>query len=107
REKRQRGTSPAKLSAWKPYQVTHSETRPALSSPKTLFNLVPCNQGLEVAFAKFAGSAPDVTAFAKNAGPQALRIDYLAEGARLAFYTPDFLVHGNEGNYYLVETKGR
>lgn len=84
-----------------------SESRPTVSSPKTLFNLVPCNQGLEVAFSKFVGASPDVVAFAKNAGPQALRIDYLSGGTRLAFYTPDFFVHGCDNNYYLVETKGR
>jgi type III restriction enzyme len=61
---------------------------------------------LEVAFAKFVSSAPDVTSFAKNAGPQALRIDYLAAGSRLAFYTPDFFVRTNGGSF-LVETKGR
>jgi len=51
--------------------------------------------------------AKDVAAFAKNAGPQCLRIDYLASGARLAFYTPDFFVRTKDGNYYLIETKGR
>jgi type III restriction enzyme len=87
--------------------VTHSESSPTVSSPKTLFNLVPCNQGLEVAFSKFVGASPDVVAFAKNAGPQSLRIDYLSGGTRLAFYTPDFFVHGSDNNYFLVETKGR
>jgi type III restriction enzyme len=36
-----------------------------------------------------------------------LRIDYLANGDRLAFYTPDFFVRTVDGHYYLVETKGR
>jgi type III restriction enzyme len=90
-----------------PYQVTHSESRSAVSSPKTLFNLVPCNHGLEVAFSKFVGGFPDVIAFAKSAGPQSLRIDYLSGGTPLAFYTPDFFVHGSDNNYCLVETKGR
>jgi len=106
-EKRERAGEPSLLSGWKPYQVTHSESRPTVNSAKTLFNLVPCNQGLEVAFSKFVGGSSDVIAFAKNAGPQALRIDYLSGGARLAFYTPDFFVHGLDNNYYLVETKGR
>lgn len=69
--------------------------------------MVPCNQGLEVAFSKFVGASPDVIAFAKNAGPQSLRIDYLSGGRRLAFYTPDFFVHRSDNDYYLVETKGR
>ena len=73
----------------------------------TLFNLVPCNRNLEVSVTSFLTKAPDVAAFAKNAGPQALRIDYLASGSRLAFYTPDFFVRSRSGDCYLVETKGR
>jgi type III restriction enzyme len=107
REHRAPAAPAMRLSGWKPFQATHSETHPAVPSASTLFNLVPCNRQLEVAFAKFATSASDVAAFAKNAGPQALRIDYLASGSRLAFYTPDFFVRTRDGNHYLVETKGR
>lgn len=98
---------PTLLSRWKPFQVTHSERRPTLEAKSTLFNLVPCNRELEVASTKFFDRAPDVAAFAKNAGPQCLRVDYLAAGGRLAFYTPDFFVRTKAGHYYLVETKGR
>lgn len=68
---------------------------------------MPCNRELETAFTNYADRAPDVAAFAKNAGPQCLRIDYLAGGGRLAFYTPDFFVRASEEHYYLIETKGR
>ena len=51
---------------WKPFQVTHSENRPTVASPLTQFNLVPCNQGLEVAFTKFVSPAPDMTSFARS-----------------------------------------
>jgi type III restriction enzyme len=98
---------PKSLNVWKPFQVTLSERRPALEAAKTLFNLVTCNRELEVAVAKFCDRAPDVAAFAKNAGSQCLRVDYLAHGDRLAFYTPDFFVRTLDGHYYLVETKGR
>ncbi|GAP22633.1 DEAD/DEAH box helicase family protein [Leptolinea tardivitalis] len=92
---------------WRPFQVTSSELHPTLLAARTPFNLVPCNRQLEVAFARFADRSEDVAAFSKNAGPQALRIDYLASGNRLAFYTPDFFVRLTDGNYLLVETKGR
>jgi len=95
------------LVSWKPYQVTHSERHPVLEAGKTLFNLVPCNRELEVAMTKFLERASDVAAFAKNGGPQCLRIDYLGGAGQLAFYTPDFFVRATQGNYYLVETKGR
>lgn len=106
-EERAPAGPPVNVSGWKAYQATHSERRPALEAKHTLFNLVPCNRELEVAFARFADNAPDVAAFAKNAGPQCLRIDYLGTGQRLAFYTPDFMVRAKDGTCYLVETKGR
>ncbi len=106
-ESRLAAAAPKSLNTWKPYQVTLSERRPALEAAKTLFNLVTCNRELEVAVAKFCDRAPDVVAFAKNAGSQCLRVDYLAQGDRLAFYTPDFFARALDGHYYLIETKGR
>ncbi len=99
--------SPSSLASWKAYQVTTSERRPVRKAERTVFNLVPCNRTLESAFVELAEKASDVTAFAKNAGPQCLRIDYLSDGMRLAFYTPDFFVRILSGHYYLIETKGQ
>ena len=56
---------------------------------------------------QFLDHAPDVKAFCKNAGPQALRIDYLSQKRRLALYTPDFMARLNRKEYVLIETKGR
>ena len=98
---------PVPLSTWKPFQVTVSERHPVHQSPRTIFNLIPCNRSLETAFVEQCNRAADVAAFAKNAGPQSLRIDYLAQGIRLAFYSPDFFVRANSGTHYLVETKGQ
>lgn len=106
-EVRTPGGESTRLSKWRPFQATHGERRPALEANKTLFNLVPCNRELEVAFAKYADRASDLAAFAKNAGPQCLRIDYIGTGGNLAFYTPDFFVRTTDGRCYLVETKGR
>lgn len=98
---------PKKVSGWKPFQVTHSQHQPAIPAKRTLFNLVPCNRELEVAMASFLDKATDVVAFCKNAGPQALRLDYVTDASRLAFYTPDFIARSAEGKYWLIETKGR
>ena len=106
-EKRRAQGEPKLLRHWKPYQATFSERRPVERAGRTLFNLVPCNQSLEVAMTSFLDNAPDVSAFAKNAGPQALRIDYLSTNQRLAFYTPDFFARMEDSAYALVETKGR
>lgn len=51
--------------------------------------------------------APDVAAFCKNAGPEAVRIDYQTHAGRLAHYTPDFLMLLDSGKYVMLETKGR
>jgi type III restriction enzyme len=99
--------APIAVSTWRPFQVTVSERRPVAQSPRTIFNLVPCNRSLETAFVELCSRASDVAAFAKNAGPQCLRIDYLSDGTRLAFYTPDFFVRTADGANYLVETKGQ
>ena len=98
---------PTKVGSWKPFQVTHSQNQPAIPAKRTLFNLVPCNRELEVAMASFLDKARDITSFCKNAGPQALRLDYVTDASRLAFYTPDFIARSGDGKYWLIETKGR
>ncbi len=95
------------VTAWKPFQVTHSQEHPAIPAEHTPFNLVTCNRGLEVSMSQFLDRAPDIAAFAKNAGPQCLRIDYSTRQSQLAFYTPDFLVRLSNGAHVLMETKGR
>lgn len=106
-QKRTKTEEPKSVSQWNPFQVTHSERRPTLPAERTPFNLVPCNHGLEVALVRFLERASDIVSFAKNTGPQALHIDYLAGAGRLAFYTPDFFLRTSDGKYYLTETKGR
>lgn len=107
RQERVTEAPPVSVASWKPFQVTHSERHPTEQAKKTPFNLVPCTLQLEVAMAQLLDRAEDVAAFAKNAGPQALRIDYLNAEHRRATYTPDFLVRKADGGYLLVETKGR
>lgn len=107
RQERLPETAPQSVTSWAPYQATHSERRPTETSPSTAFNLIPCENQLEVAMAQFLSRAEDVAAFAKNSGPQALRVDYLNAEGRRAIYTPDFLVRTTEGRQFLAETKGR
>jgi len=72
-----------------------------------MFNLVPCENDFEQAFADFCDVAGDVVAFAKNAGPQKLMIDYLKPEGNRSFYVPDFFVRVQSGDYYAVELKGK
>jgi type III restriction enzyme len=106
-EKRLPEQAPQSVTAWKPYQTSHTERRPTIGSSSTPFNLVPCENQLELAMAQFLTRASDVAAFAKNGGPQALRMDYLSAEGRRSTYTPDFIVRDSGGNYYVAETKGR
>jgi len=106
-EKRRRISRGQPISAWKPYQATSTHQRPALPASRTLFNLVPCENEFEQVFADFLDTAQDVVAFAKNAGPQKLMIDYLKPDGQRALYVPDFFVRTASGGHYLVELKGR
>lgn len=89
-----------------------STTRPFLWSgetavvSKSVFNLQPCDSGLEVSFCSFLERCPDVAAFAKLAREVRFSLEYRAEGGRLAYYYPDFVVRLAGGEHLLVETKG-
>jgi len=107
-EKRRPELPPMSLQDWKTYKATHSERNPCKPAAKTMFNLVPCRGGFEGALVPFLDLKENgVAAFAKNAGPQALRIDYVRANGQLSTYTPDFFVRSEDGGYWLVETKGR
>jgi len=107
KEERMTAEPPVSVTSWRPFQVTSSERHPVTAAARSPFNLTPCNRELERAFARFADEkAENIAAFCKNAGPQSLRIDYLANGGRLAFYSADFIVRLRSGQYLLVETKG-
>jgi type III restriction enzyme len=96
------------LKDWKTYKASHSERNPCRAAAKTMFNLIPCRGGLEAGLVPFLDLKDNnVAAFAKNAGPQALRIDYVKANGQLSTYTPDFFVRTDDGAYWLVETKGR
>ena len=105
-ERRHFEAAPIRLSKWQPYEFTQSEQNPVVLADKTMFNWVACHRRFEEEFAEWLDRAEDVVAFAKNAGPQALRIDYLDVEGRIARYIPDFFVRDIDGNYFLVETKG-
>jgi type III restriction enzyme len=100
--------TPISLKDWKPFKASHSDRNPCKSAQKTLFNLVPCRGGLEAALVPMLDlKGNGVAAFAKNAGPQSLRIDYIRANGQLSTYAPDFFARADDGTMFLVETKGR
>jgi len=106
-QRRKRISRGQRLSAWKPYQATSNERRPALPATRTTFNLVPCDNDFEQTFTDSLDVAQDVVAFAKNAGPQKLMIDYLKPDGHRALYIPDSIIRTGNGDHYLAELKGR
>jgi type III restriction enzyme len=62
---------------------------------------------LELDFAAFLDSAPDVQAFGKNYLAVGFKLDYVKADGELSTYTPDFIVRTLDGAVWLVETKGR
>src|SRR5262249_3924619 len=93
------------------------QTRPFRTSPrsflvakKSIFNKrvgEPRSGGLELKFAKFLETAPDVQAFAKNYLAVGFKLDYVKADGDLSTYTPDFIVRTTDANIWIVETKGR
>ena len=92
-----------KLSETPPFPYS----RPTLAARKTVFNLVPCGNEFEKAFARFLESAPDVAAFAKLPEQFLFAIEYTDANSNLRYYEPDFAAVSTQGIHYLVETKGR
>lgn len=75
--------------------------------PKTVFNLVAWDVGLERDFAKFLAKASDVKKFAKLVHWRTLfKLEYLSAGGGLRHYWPDFVVELKPGDKWIVETKG-
>ncbi|MGH9512530.1 MAG: DEAD/DEAH box helicase family protein [Terriglobales bacterium] len=71
-----------------------------------VFNMVPCDNDFEKAFARFLDNAEDVNVFAKLPQPFGFSIEYIDPGKNLRSYYPDFVVLDKDGTHWLVETKG-
>ncbi len=62
---------------------------------------------MELAFAAFLDSAPDVQAFGKNYMAVGFKMEFVRANGELSTYTPDFVVRTTTGDVWIVETKGR
>jgi hypothetical protein len=98
-------------------QIRLRDTRPFRTEPrgflparKSVFNRIVGEANadrLELDFAAFLDSAPDVQAFGKNYLAVGFKLDYVKANGELSTYTPDFIVRTTDGAVWLVETKGR
>jgi type III restriction enzyme len=92
-----------KLSETPPFPYS----RPTLPARKMVFNLVPCGNEFEKAFAKFLEDARDVERFVKLPEQFGFAIEYTDSNNNLRYYEPDFVAVLADGTHYLIETKGR
>lgn len=87
-----------------------TEPRGFVAAKKSVFNRIVGENnadGLELSFAAFLETAPDVQAFGKNYLAVGFRVDYVKGNGELSNYTPDFIVRTTDGAVWIVETKGR
>lgn len=93
------------LSSTPPFPFTSSHL--LLQASKSVFNLVTCDNELELSFAKFLQSAEDIHAFAKLPIQFGFAIEYPDTIGNLRYYRPDFIARTNDGTHWVIETKGR
>jgi len=87
-----------------------TEPRNFVAAKRSVFNRIVGEAnagGLELAFAAFLDSAPDVQAFGKNYMAVGFRLDYVRANGELSNYVPDFIVRTSDASVWIVETKGR
>ncbi len=82
-------------------------SRQVYEALKCVFNLVPCGNAFEKAFAKFLDKAEDVRAFGKLPESFAFAIEYTDAAMNLRNYYPDFVAVDHDGTHWILETKGQ
>lgn len=79
----------------------------AFEAAKCIYNLVPCENEFERTFARFLQDASDVVAFAKLPDQFGFAVEYTDAAANLRLYYPDFVARLENGEHWLLETKGQ
>jgi type III restriction enzyme len=92
----------------RPFVVNESEF---YIPDKSVFNIIAGDSTLELKFASFLDSCPDVISFGKNYFAVNFKLDYINADGNISYYYPDFLVKvkpkSAREELYVVETKGR
>ena len=82
-------------------------SKKVFDAKKSVFNYTPCDNDFELAFAQFLEKSEDVRAFAKLPEQFGFCIQYTDTLANIRNYYPDFVAITKDGDYWLIETKGR
>lgn len=91
------------LLATRPFMV---KPRAFLIPSRSVFNRIVGDRDLELSFAEFLDSCPDVLSFAKNYLAIGFKLDVAKANGDLSNYYPDFIVRLSDGSVVIVETKG-
>lgn len=94
---------PRKISETEPFAFS----RPTYQASKCIYNRVPCDNEFELEFAKFLQLSRKVVKFTKLPARFGFSIEYTDSVANLRYYEPDFVAVLENGEHYLIETKGR
>ncbi len=77
-----------------------------LPAKKCVFNKIVGDSHFELLFAGFLDAAIDVNRFIKNYIQLGFKMEYINNEGGISYYYPDFVVHLNNAERYIVETKG-
>ena len=82
------------------------KTKEYLPAKKTVFNKIVGDSHFELLFAGFLDAAIDVKKFIKNYMQLNFKMTYINHEGGISNYYPDFVIHLNNGERFIVETKG-
>ena len=81
-------------------------TQDFLPAKKSVFNKIVGDSHFELLFAGFLDAAIDVNRFIKNYIQLGFKMEYINYEGGISYYYPDFVIHLNNGDRFIVETKG-
>ena len=77
-----------------------------LPAKKSIFNKIVGDSHFELRFAGFLDAAADVNKFIKNYIQLGFKMEYVNHEGGISYYYPDFVIHLENGERFVVETKG-
>tara|TARA_B110000037_G_C17107652_1_gene500524 strand:+ start:60 stop:2708 length:2649 start_codon:yes stop_codon:yes gene_type:complete len=93
-----------KVSQTKTFSVPR--TTEYLLAKKSIFNKIVGDSNFELKFSGFLDATTDVRSHIKNFKQLNFKIDYIKSDGSIGNYYPDFTIKLNNGNMWVVETKG-
>jgi type III restriction enzyme len=93
-----------KVSEQKTFSV--NRTKEFLTPKKSIFNKIIGDSHFELLFSGFLDASVDVKKYIKNYKQLGFKIEYINNDGGISYYYPDFVVHLDNGERFIVETKG-